>query len=65
VDSVAADALGGSGAPSGGAQDRQDITITYDARGLVELDGTIPKISEIEGDSARFDAKDLSAHRSR
>ena len=27
-------------------------TTTYDARGLVELDGTIPKISEIDGERA-------------
>jgi methylamine---glutamate N-methyltransferase subunit B len=40
-----------------------DITATYDARGLVELDGTIPKISEIDGDKARFDAKNLSTRK--
>jgi glutamate synthase domain-containing protein 3 len=40
-----------------------DITATYDARGLVELDGTIPKISEIHGDKARFDAKNLSTRK--
>jgi glutamate synthase domain-containing protein 3 len=40
-----------------------EITATYDARGLVELDGTIPKISEIDGDKARFDAKDLSTRK--
>ena len=38
-----------------------DITITYDARGLVELDGTIPKISEIDGKRAVLEARDLSA----
>ncbi|HZC13041.1 MAG TPA: hypothetical protein VE270_03385 [Thermoleophilaceae bacterium] len=40
-----------------------EITATYDARGLVELDGTIPKISEIDGHTARFDAKDLSTRK--
>ena len=30
-----------------------DLSATYDARGLVELDGTIPKISEIDGERAR------------
>jgi glutamate synthase domain-containing protein 3 len=58
----AADAVGGAGAPSSAAQDRE-ITITYDARGLVELDGTIPKISEIDGERAEFDAKDLSTRK--
>lgn len=36
---------------------------TYDARGLVELDGTIPKISEIDGEVARFDARELSTRK--
>ena len=31
---------------------------TYDARGLVELDGTIPKVSEIDGDSATIEARE-------
>ena len=39
------------------------IGATYDARGLVELDGTIPKISEIDGESARLDAKELSTRK--
>src|SRR6266566_8527976 len=34
--------------------------IRYDARGLVEVDDTVLKISEIEGEKAVFDAKDLS-----
>jgi methylamine---glutamate N-methyltransferase subunit B len=34
--------------------------IRYDARGLVEPDATIPKISEISGDKAVFDASALS-----
>jgi methylamine---glutamate N-methyltransferase subunit B len=34
--------------------------ITYDARGLAEPDADVPKLSEIEGETARFDAKSLS-----
>ena len=34
--------------------------ITYDARGLAEPFAEIPKISEIDGETARFDAKDLT-----
>jgi methylamine---glutamate N-methyltransferase subunit B len=36
---------------------------TYDARGLVELDGAVPRIAEIDGDSARFDAKELTTRK--
>jgi hypothetical protein len=34
--------------------------ITYDARGLVEPDDTIPKVSEIDGERATFDARELT-----
>jgi methylamine---glutamate N-methyltransferase subunit B len=34
--------------------------ITYDARGLAEPLADVPKISEIDGERARFDAKDLT-----
>jgi glutamate synthase domain-containing protein 3 len=34
--------------------------ITYDARGLVEIDGTAPRVAEIDGDRAQFDARDLT-----
>jgi glutamate synthase domain-containing protein 3 len=34
--------------------------ITYDARGLVEPDDTVPKVSEIENGRAFFDAKNLT-----
>src|SRR5436309_7396684 len=37
--------------------------ITYDARGLVEVDDTVPKVSEIDGEKAVFDAKDLSTRK--
>jgi methylamine---glutamate N-methyltransferase subunit B len=36
---------------------------TYDARGLVELDGTVPKIAEIEGERAVLDARELSTRK--
>jgi len=34
--------------------------ISYDARGLSEPDAVVPKVSEIDGTSAEFDAHDLS-----
>jgi glutamate synthase domain-containing protein 3 len=34
--------------------------ISYDARGLSEPDAPVPKVSEIDGTSAEFDAHDLS-----
>ena len=37
--------------------------ITYDARGLVEVDDTVLKVSEIDGEKAVFDAKDLSTRK--
>jgi glutamate synthase domain-containing protein 3 len=37
--------------------------ITYDARGLVEIDDTVLKVSEIDGTSAVFDAKDMSTRK--
>jgi methylamine---glutamate N-methyltransferase subunit B len=40
-----------------------DVTTTYDARGLVELDGTIPKVSEIDGGKAVLEARDLSTRK--
>jgi glutamate synthase domain-containing protein 3 len=39
------------------------VETLYDPRGLVELDGSIPKVSEIDGQSARFDARDLSTRK--
>ena len=43
--------------------DNGEITTTLDARGLVELDGSTPKISEIDGQSAQFDARELSTRK--
>ncbi|MEO9174878.1 MAG: GXGXG motif-containing protein, partial [Gaiellales bacterium] len=37
--------------------------ITYDGRGLVELDETVPDVAEIDGDTATFDARDLSTRK--
>src|SRR3954465_10312831 len=37
--------------------------IVYDARGLVEPDDTVPNVSEIDGETAVFDAKDLSTRK--
>ena len=34
--------------------------VTYDARGLVEPDDTVPMVSSIEGGRAVFDAKSLT-----
>ena len=35
----------------------------FDARGLVELDARVPRVSEIDGDRARFDARHLTTRR--
>ena len=32
----------------------------FDARGLVELNARVPRISEIDGDRASFDARELT-----
>jgi glutamate synthase domain-containing protein 3 len=40
-----------------------NLSATYDARGLVELDGTIPKIAEIDGERAVLDARELSTRK--
>jgi len=37
--------------------------ITYDARGLVEPDDTTPKVSEIDGKTAVFDAADMTTRK--
>ena len=38
-------------------------SISYDARGLMEPNASIPKISEIDGDKATFDARELSTRK--
>jgi glutamate synthase domain-containing protein 3 len=40
-----------------------EVTATYDARGLVELDGTIPRVSEIDGERAVMEARELSTRK--
>src|SRR4029450_4000293 len=47
----------------GGGEGMDNLSATYDARGLVELDGTVPKISEIDGERAVLDARDLSTRK--
>ena len=37
--------------------------ITYDARGLVEIDDTVLKVSEIDGTTAVFDAKEMTTRK--
>ncbi len=37
--------------------------ITYDARGLVEIDGTPPGVAELDGDRATFDARELTTRK--
>jgi glutamate synthase domain-containing protein 3 len=38
-------------------------TLTYDARGLVEVDGTPPGTAEIDGARAEFDARELTTRK--
>jgi glutamate synthase domain-containing protein 3 len=40
-----------------------EARVTYDARGLVEPDETVAKISEIDGDKAVFDAHELTTRK--
>jgi glutamate synthase domain-containing protein 3 len=40
-----------------------EARITSDGRGLVELDETVPDVAEIDGETATFDAKDLSTRK--
>jgi glutamate synthase domain-containing protein 3 len=37
--------------------------ISYDARGLVEVDATVAKVAEIDGTKAVFDAKDMTTRK--
>jgi methylamine---glutamate N-methyltransferase subunit B len=46
--------------PAGGTPSDEPL---FDARGLVELDARIPKVSEIDGTTARFDARDMTTRR--
>jgi methylamine---glutamate N-methyltransferase subunit B len=40
-----------------------EAQITYDGRGLVEPDDSVPDVAEIDGDSATFDARELSTRK--
>jgi glutamate synthase domain-containing protein 3 len=37
--------------------------LTYDARGLVEVDGSAPGVAEIDGERAEFDARELTTRK--
>jgi glutamate synthase domain-containing protein 3 len=37
--------------------------LTYDARGLVEVDGTAPRVAELDGKRAQFDARELTTRK--
>jgi glutamate synthase domain-containing protein 3 len=45
--------------PKGAAQTGNG-NVTYDSRGLVELNTTVPRVSEIDGERASFDAQELT-----
>jgi glutamate synthase domain-containing protein 3 len=53
------DAVAGKTAANGGEPEE----VLFDPRGLVELDETVPNVAEIDGDSAQFDAKDLTTRK--
>ena len=53
------DAVTGKTAANGGEPEE----VLFDPRGLVELDETVPNVAEIDGDSAQFDAKDLTTRK--
>ena len=38
-------------------------TLTYDARGLVEVDGEAPHVASVEGERATFDARELTTRK--
>jgi methylamine---glutamate N-methyltransferase subunit B len=40
-----------------------EAEVLFDPRGLVELDDSVPNVAEIDGDSAQFDAKDLTTRK--
>jgi hypothetical protein len=40
-----------------------EAAIKYDARGLVEVDETVPHVATIDGDRAEFDAHDLTTRK--
>ena len=38
-------------------------TLTYDARGLVEVDGEAPRVASVDGERAQFDARELTTRK--
>jgi len=59
----AAGANGGAGDKVAAARTAAESDVLFDPRGLVELDDEIPNVAEIDGDSAQFDAKDLTTRK--
>jgi methylamine---glutamate N-methyltransferase subunit B len=51
-----------AGRPAAAANGGEAETL-FDARGLVELDESVPNVAEIDGDKAQFDAKDLTTRK--
>ena len=49
--------------PVAAGESAAEPEVLLDPRGLVELDGTVPKVSEIDGDSAVLDAHNLSTRK--
>ena len=47
----------------GDGVDAVEAEVLFDPRGLVELDETVPNVAEIDGDSAQFDAKELTTRK--
>jgi methylamine---glutamate N-methyltransferase subunit B len=68
LDPVAGDAQAARATASNGAKDAAGTEtateeVLFDPRGLVELDDKVPNVAEIDGDSAQFDAKDLTTRK--
>jgi glutamate synthase domain-containing protein 3 len=62
-DAQAARATASNGAKDVAGTDTAAEEVLFDPRGLVELDETVPNVAEIDGDSALFDAKDLTTRK--
>jgi methylamine---glutamate N-methyltransferase subunit B len=62
-DAQAARATVSNGAKDVAGTDTAAEEVLFDPRGLVELDETVPNVAEIDGDSALFDAKDLTTRK--
>jgi methylamine---glutamate N-methyltransferase subunit B len=60
LDPVAGDARAAVATAANGGEPEE---VLFDPRGLVELDDKVPNVAEIDGDSAQFDAKDLTTRK--